>query len=148
MSQPTRTDRIELPTSGLSGHDLRRVQKLNDTLRRTRALVAESEDATHSIALLLAETRVLVLRMGRYEFGQMAGMHFHAVKNVETPGSHPQHESLSRVYRTWNRLATSDHGPSSREKKQRAESCAKFLDLLVPEEDEHGRPFRASVDGL
>ncbi len=148
MSQPTRTDRIELPTRSLSGHDLRRVRKLNDTLRRTRALVAESEDAAHFIAQLLAETRVLVLRMGRYEFGQMAGMHFHAVKNVETPGSHPQHESLSRVYRTWHRLATSDHGLSSRLKKQLAEACAKFLDLLVPEEDEHRRPFRASVYGL
>ena len=148
MSQPTRTDRIGLPTSGLHGHDLRRVQKLNDTLRRTQALVAGSEDAAGSIALHLAETRVLVLRMGRYEFSRMAGMNYYAVKNVETPSSHPQHGSLSRVYRTWSRLATSEHGPSSRVKKQLAEACAKFLDLLVPEEDEYGRPFRASVDGL
>ena len=103
MPQPTRTDRIELPTSGLSGHDLRRVDKLNGTLRRTRALVAKSKDPARLIAQLLAETRVLVLQMGRYEFGQMAGMHFHAVKNVETPGSHPQHECSSEtigVFRT------------------------------------------------
>ena len=148
MLQPKRPHRMELPTGRLKGHDLRRVQKLNDTLRRTRALVAESEETENSIALLLAETRVLVLRMGRYEFGQTAGMHFHAVKNAETPGSHPQHESLSRVYRMWNRLATSDRGMSSRLKKQLADACVKFLDLLVPEEDEYGRSFRASVDGL
>ena len=144
-----RTDKIELSTHGLVGHGLRRVRKLNDTLRRTRTLVVESgKDASHSIALLLAETRVLVLRMGRHEFGQIAGMHFHAVKNVETPGSRPQHESFSRVYRTWNQLATGDHGQSPRAKKQLTEACATLLDLLVPEEDEHGRPLRATIYGL
>jgi len=148
MSKPTRTAETELPTLGLTGHDLRRIQKLNDTLRRTRVLVAESEDVAHSIALLLAETRVLIIRMGRYEFGQMAGMHFHAVKNAETPSSHPQHESLSRVYRTWDRLATRDRERSPRVRKQLTEACAQFLDLLVPEEDAHGRPLRTSVYGL
>lgn len=147
MSKAKRTTKTELPTGGVTGYDLRRVQKLNDTLRRTRALVAESEDAADSIALLLAETRVLVLQMGRYEFGQMAGMHFHAVKNAETPGSHPQHESLSRVYRTWNGLAR-DRGLSPRVRKQLTGACARLLDLLVPEEDEQGRPLRASVGGL
>lgn len=148
MPKPTRTAETEVPTLGLTGHALRRIQKLNDTLRRTRALVAESEDAAHSIALLLAETRVLLIRMGRYEFGQLAGMHFHAVKNAETPSSHPQHESLSRVYRTWRRLATRDREHSPRVRKQLTDACAQFLDLLVPEEDEHGRPLRTSVDGL
>jgi hypothetical protein len=127
---------------------LRRILKLNDTLRKTRSLVAQSGRTAASIALLLAETRVLVLRMGRYEFGQLAGMHFHAVKNAETPGSHPQHESLSRVYRTWSQLATSDRERSHRVRKQLADACAKLLDLLVPEEDERGRPLRTSVDGL
>ncbi|MCA9125108.1 MAG: hypothetical protein KDB11_33260 [Planctomycetales bacterium] len=127
---------------------MRRILKLNDTLRNTRALVAQSEHAADSIALLLAETRVLVLRMGRYEFGRLAGMHFHAVKNAETPGTHPQHESLSRIYRTWNRLATNDREHSPRVRKQLAEAGAKLLDLLVPEQDERGRPLRTSVDGL
>lgn len=146
---PTLANEIELSRQGFSGHGLRRIQKLNDTLRRTRALVAESrEDATKSLALLIAETRVLVLRMGRHEFGTTAGMHFHAVKNVETPGSHPQHESFSRVYRTWNRLATGDHGQTPKVKKQLSQACAKILDLLVPEEDEYGHPLRATIDGL
>ena len=96
MPKPPPAANTELSTRGFTSHGLRRILKLNDTLRHTRDLVAESEDAAQSIALLLAETRVLVLRMGRYEFGQLAGMHFHAVKNAETPGSHPQHESLSR----------------------------------------------------
>ena len=147
MSKRTRNSNLELSTRGLAGHDLRRVQKLNDTLRRTRALTAKSEDAAHSIALLLAETRVLVLQLGRYEFGQMAGMHFHAVKNAETPGSHPQHESLSRVYRTWNRIAGDKKQPR-RVQNQLAAACGELLELLVPEEDEEGRPLRASVDGL
>ncbi|MEO2017102.1 MAG: hypothetical protein ABGZ53_22330 [Fuerstiella sp.] len=148
MSTPLRTAQAELPTRGLTSHDLRRVQKLNDTLRRTRALVARSGDPAHSTALLLAETRVLVLRMGRYEFGQTAGMHFHAVKNAETPGSHPQHESLSRVYRTWSRFATPGSGQGPRVRKQLNDACAKFLDLLVPEEDDRGRLLRRSVNGL
>ena len=147
MTKRKRTAELELPTGGLSGHGLRRVQKLNDTLRRTRALSAKSKDLDHSIALLLAETRVLILEMGRYEFGQVAGMHFHAVKNAETPGSHPQHESLSRVYRAWGRLAN-ERGQPQRVKRQLKTVSAKLLDLLVPEEDEQGRPFRASVDGL
>ena len=146
---PQLTDKTELSTQGLIGHGLRRAQKLNNTLRRTRTLVAESgEDALDSIALLLAETRVLVLRMGRHEFGQIAGMHFHAVKNVETPGSHPQHESFSRVYRTWDRLATGDHGQSPRAKKQLTEACVTLLDLLVPEKNNQGQPLRATIDGL
>lgn len=147
MPKRKRSIARELSTRGLTSHDLRRVQKLNDTLRRTRALVAKSEDPEHSISLLLAETRVLILEMGRYEFGQVAGMHFHAVKNAETPGSHPQHESLSRVYRTWGRLAE-ERGQSRGLKKQLTAISAKLLDLLVPEQDEQGRPFRASVDGL
>lgn len=147
MSKRTRNPEPELSTRGCAGHDLRRVQKLNDTLRRTRALVAQSQDASRSIALLLAETRVLVLQMGRYEFGKIAGMHFHAVKNAETPGSHPQHESLSRIYRTWERLASDKDQPAP-VRKQLAAACDKLLDLLVPEEDERGRPLRASVDGL
>ncbi len=98
-----------LPSKGLGGHALRRVQKLNGTLRATRRLVKDSGiDPQQSLALLVAETRVLVLRLGRYEFAQLAGMHFHALKNVETPGSQPQHESLSRVYRAWQRLASGD----------------------------------------
>ena len=145
----TLSDRVELSTDGLTGHVLRRIQKLNDTLRRTRALVAVSgEPAADSIAMLLAETRVLVLRMGRHEFGKAAEMHFHAVKNVETPGSHPQHESFSRVCRTWNRLAIGNHGQSRRVKQQLTDSCVRLLDLLVPEQDDHGRPLRATVDGL
>ena len=112
----TLTENAEISTRNLAGHVLRRAQKLNDTLRRTRVLVAESdENRSNSIALLLAETRVLVLRMGRHEFGGIAGMHFHAVKNVETPGGHPQHESFSRVYRAWQRLATEDRGQAPRE---------------------------------
>ena len=138
----------ELSTRGFASHELRRILKLNDTLRNTRSLVAQSERAADSIALLLAETRVLVLRMGRYEFGQLAGMHFHAVKNAETPGTHPQHESLSRIYRTWNRLATNDREHSPCVRRQLAEACAKLLDLLVPEQDERSRPLRATVDGL
>ena len=148
MPKPPSAAQRELSTRGVASHDLRRILKLNDTLRKTRSLVAQSGRTADSIALLLAETRVLVLRMGRYEFGQLAGMHFHAVKNAETPGSHPQHESLSRVYRTWSQLATSDHERSPRVRKQLADACAKLLDLLVPEEDERGRPLRASVDGL
>ncbi|MDA1055761.1 MAG: hypothetical protein O3C40_35660 [Planctomycetota bacterium] len=148
MPQPRSAAQRELSTRGFASHDLRRILKLNDTLRNTRALVAQSEHAADSIALLLAETRVLVLRMGRYEFGQLAGMHFHAVKNAETPGTHPQHESLSRIYRMWNRLATNDREHSPRVRKQLAEACAKLLDLLVPEQDERGRPLRATVDGL
>ena len=145
----TSNDNPEISTRNLGGHVLRRVQKLNDTLRRTRALVAESEeDRSHSIALLLAETRVLVLRMGRHEFGGVAGMHFHAVKNVETPGGHPQHESFSRVYRTWQRLATEEHGQSSRVKAQLQLASVKLIDLLVREQDDRGRPLRATVDGL
>jgi hypothetical protein len=77
----------------------------------------------------------------------MAGMHFHAVKNAETPDSHPQHESLSRVYRTWQRIGSEKKQPA-RVRKQVAEAYDKLLDLLVPEEDEHGRPLRASIDGL
>lgn len=143
------SDNPELSTRNLGGHVLRRAQKLNDTLRRTRALVAKSEeDRPHSIALLLAETRVLVLRMGRHEFGGVAGMHFHAVKNVETPGGHPQHESFSRVYRTWQRLAKDDHGQSPRVKSQLHRAGAKLLDLLVPEHDDRGRPLRSTIDGL
>jgi hypothetical protein len=145
---PLRTAKAELPARGLTGHNLRRIQKLNDTLRQTRALVAAAEDPANSIALLLAETRVLVLQMGRYEFGQAAGMHFHAVKNAETPGSHPQHESLSRVYRTWSRLAMPDSGQRPPVRKHLTDACARYLNLLVPEEDEHGRVLRASVDGL
>ena len=148
---PTHTDEIELSRNGIFGHGLRRIQKLNDTLRRTRALVAESgEDATHSAALLIAGTRVLVLRMGRHEFGKTAGMHFHAVKNVETPGSYPQHESYSRVYRTWNRLATGagDHELTTNVKKQVCHACARLLNLLVPEVDDQGKPLRATIDGL
>lgn len=146
---PTLADKTELSKQGLSGHGLRRVQKLNDTLLRTRALVAESgEDTAHSLALLVAETRVLVLRMGRHEFAKAAGMHFHAVKNVETPGSHPQHESFSRVYRTWRRLTMEDQCRSPAVKKQLEYLCAKLLDLLVPEEDDYGRPLRATIDGL
>jgi len=148
MPKPPPATKTVLSTRGFTSHGLRRIQKLNDTLRHTRDLVAESEDPAHSIALLLAETRVLTLRMGRYEFGQLAGMHFHAVKNAETPGSHPQHESLSRVYRTWNRLATHDREQPPGVRKQLTEACAKLLNLLVPEKDEHGRPLRASVDGL
>ena len=147
MSKRTRKPEPVLPTRALAAHDLRRVQKLNDTLRRTRELVAKSKNAERSVALLLAETRVLVLRLGRYEFGQMAGMHFHAVKNVETPGSHPQHESFSRVYRTWDKIASDKRRPT-RMRKQLATACDKLLDLLIPEKDEHGRPLRASVDGL
>ncbi|MDA1055650.1 MAG: hypothetical protein O3C40_35085 [Planctomycetota bacterium] len=148
MPKPPPAANTELSTRGFTSHGLRRILKLNDTLRHTRDLVAESEDAAQSIALLLAETRVLVLRMGRYEFGQLAGMHFHAVKNAETPGSHPQHESLSRVYRTWNQLATDDRELSPRVRKQLTEARAKLLKLLVPELDEQGRPLRTSVDGL
>jgi len=145
----TSNDNSEISTRNLGGHVLRRVQKLNDTLRRTRALVAESdEDRSLSIALLLAETRVLVLRMGRHEFGGAAGMHFHAVKNVETPGGHPQHESFSRVYRTWQRLATKKHGQSSRVKSPLHLASVKLLDLLVPEQDDRGRQLRSTVDGL
>ena len=145
----TSNDNSEISTRNLGGHVLRRVQKLNDTLRRTRALVAESdEDRSQSIALLLAETRVLVLRMGRHEFGGAAGMHFHAVKNVETPGGHPQHESFSRVYRTWQRLATKEHGQSSRVKSQLRLASVKLLNLLVPEQDDRGRQLRSTVDGL
>ena len=145
----TSNDNSEISTRNLGGHVLRRVQKLNDTLRRTRALVAESdEDRSLSIALLLAETRVLVLRMGRHEFGGAAGMHFHAVKNVETPGGHPQHESFSRVYRTWQRLATKEHGQSSRVKSPLHLASVKLLDLLVPEQDDRGRQLRSTVDGL
>ena len=110
--------------------------------------MAAAEDPAQSIALLLAETRVLVLQMGRYEFGRVAGMHFHAVKNAETPGSHPQHESLSRVYRTWSRLASPDGGQTPRVRRQLVELCAKLLNLLVPEEDEQRRPLRRSVGGL
>lgn len=139
----------EISTRNLGGHALRRVQKLNDTLRRTRVLVAESdEDRQYSIALLLAETRVLVLRMGRHEFGRVAGMHFHAVKNVETPGGHPQHESFSRVYRTWQRLATTACEHSSRAKAQLHLASVKLLNLLVPEQDDRGRQLRSTVDGL
>ena len=145
----TPDDNPEISTRNLGGHALRRVQKLNDTLRRTRALVAESdEDGAHSIALLLAETRVLVLRMGRHEFGGAAGMHFHAVKNVETPGGHPQHESFSRVYRTWQRLATEEPGQSSRVKSKLHLASARLLKLLVPEHDDRGRPLRSTIDGL
>ncbi len=58
--------KTELPTKGLGGHALRRVQKLNGTLRKTRRLVEKSSvDPQQSLALLVAETRVLVLRMGR-----------------------------------------------------------------------------------
>jgi len=139
----------EISTRNLGGHVLRRAQKLNDTLRRTRALVAESdEDRSQSIALLLAETRVLDLRMGRHEFGGVAGMHFHAVKNVESPGGHPQHESFSRVYRTWQRLAAEGHGQSARLKSQLHRASAKLLNLLVPEQDDRGRSLRSTVDGL
>lgn len=146
---PTLTAKTVLSTRGLTGHALRRAQKLNGTLQRTRALVAEAgQEAAHSIALRVAETRVLVLRMGRHEFGQIADMHFHAVKNVETPGSHPQHESFSRVYRTWNRLATGDGGQSPRVKQQLTQACADLLDLLVPEKDDRERPLRATIDGL
>ncbi len=142
-------DNPEISTRNLGGHVLRRAQKLNDTLRRTRALVAESdEDSSHSIALLLAETRVLVLGMGRHEFGGVAGMHFHAVKNVETPGGHPQHESFSRVYRTWQRLTAEEHGQSARVKSQLHRASAKLLNLLVLEQDDRGRPLRETVDGL
>ncbi len=145
----TSNDNSEISTRNLGGHVLRRVKKLNDTLRRTRALVAESdEDRSDSIALLLAETRVLVLRMGRHEFGGVAGMHFHAVKNVETPGGHPQHESFSRVYRTWQRLATKEPGQSSRVKSQLHLASARLLKLLVPEQDDRGRSLRSTVDGL
>ena len=146
---PKLTDNTEISTRGLGGHVLRRVQKLNDTLRRTRALVAEANEApARSMALLLAETRVLVVQMGRHEFGRVAGMHFHAVKNVETPGGHPQHESFSRVYRTWHQLAAGDHGQSPKVKSQLARACAKLMDLLVPERDDRGRPLRSTVDGL
>ncbi len=149
LMSTTSNDNSEISTRNLGGHVLRRVQKLNDTLRRTRALVAESdEDRPDSIALLLAETRVLVLRMGRHEFGRVAGMHFHAVKNVETPGGHPQHESFSRVYRTWQRLSTEAHGQSSRVKSQLHLASAKLLNLLVPEQDDRGRSLRSTVDGL
>lgn len=145
----TSDDNHEISTRNLRGHVLRRVQKLNNTLRQTRALVAESgEDRSHSIALLLAETRVLVLRMGRHEFGGVAGMHFHAVKNVETPGGHPQHESFSRVYRTWQRLATEKPRLSSRVKSQLHLASAKLLNLLVPERDDRGRLLRSTIDGL
>ena len=147
MSKRTRNSEPELSTHGSTGHDLRRIQKLNDTLRRTRALVTKSKETSHSTALLLAETRVLVLQMGRYEFGKIAGMHFHAVKNAETPGKHPQHESLSRVYRTWDRIANDIEQPA-RIRKQLVAACNQLLDLLVPESDEHGWPLRASVDGL
>ena len=146
---PKLTDNTEISTRGLGGHVLRRVQKLNDTLRRTRALVAEANEApARSMALLLAETRVLVVQMGRHEFGRVAGMHFHAVKNVETPGGHPQHESFSRVYRTWHQLAAGDHGQSPKVKSQLARACAKLMDLLVPERDDRRRPLRSTVDGL
>jgi len=146
---PTTTSHTELSTRGVGGHALRRVQKLNNTLRQTRELVADcGEAAARSIALLLAETRVLVLHMGRHEFGRVAGMHFHAVKNAETPGTHPQHESFSRVYRTWQRLATGAHGQSPAVKRQLLQACDKLLDLLVPEQDEHGRPLNSTIDGL
>ncbi len=142
----------ELPTGNLKGHALRRVQKLNDTLRNTRRLVAKSgQNPQQSLALLVAETRVLVLRMGRYEFGQLANMHFHAVKNVETPGSHPQHESLSRIYRTWYCLTNSDgpHAPrATRTRKLLAEAAVKFLDILVPINDDYERALRSTVEGL
>ena len=149
-SAPTRT--TELPTKSLRGHALRRVQKLNGTLRKTRRLVKRSGvDPQQSLALLVAETRVLVLRMGRYEFGQLANMHFQAVKNVETPGSQPQHESLSRVYREWKRLADAGerYAPTSIQTRKRLEeAAAKLLDLLVPQEDDYGRSLRNTVDGL
>ncbi|MEJ7592451.1 MAG: hypothetical protein WKF77_12945 [Planctomycetaceae bacterium] len=111
-------------------------------------VAVSDEDRSQSIALLLAETRVLVLRMGRHEFGGVAGMHFHAVKNVETPGGHPQHESFSRVYRTWQRLATQKHGQSSRVKSQLQLASGRLLNLLVPEQDDRGRRLRSTVDGL
>ena len=152
MSNSAPLRKSELPTRGLGGHALRRVQKLNGTLRKTRRLVEKSGvDPQESLALLVAETRVLLLRMGRYEFGHLANMHFHAVKNVETPGSQPQHESLSRVYRSWKRLAAADErrAPTSKPtRKGLEEAAAKLLDLLVPLEDDYGRPLRNTVEGL
>jgi transcriptional regulator with XRE-family HTH domain len=149
VKSSARIDTVELSTRGVAGHALRRVQKLNNTLRGTRQLVAKSgEDPAQSIALLLAQTRVLVLKMGRREFGNAAGMHFHAVKNVETPGSHPQHESFSRVYRTWFRFARSEKGPFLPVRGQVAKACEKLLEFLVPQRDEHGRPLRETIDGL
>lgn len=150
MPQAARIRATELPTRGLHGHALRRVQKLNATLRQTRRLVAESEeDPKQSLALLVVETRVLALNMGRYEFGQAAQMHFHAVKNVETPGTQPQHESLSRVYRTWLRFAQRGAGShSAAARKQVRAAAARLLELLVPVQDEYGRPLRRTVEGL
>ena len=146
---PQRTAKVspELPTHGLTGHALRKVQKLNSTLRQTRELVSGYDDLSQSPALLLAETRVLVLRMGRREFGKAARMDYHAVKNCETPGTHPQHESLSHVYRTWDRLA-SRKGSAPRLTRQLRKACKSLLDILVPMRDRDELDLRESVYGL
>lgn len=152
MSKSGQTRRVELSESGFNAHALRRVRKLNDTLRKTRELVERFGDHPgESLALLVAETRVLVLRASRYEFAQLAKMHFHAVKNVETPGSQPQHESLSRVYRAWTGLLANKRwcaSANSQMEEELSNAANRLLDLLVLVEDDYGRPFRNSVEGL
>jgi len=126
-----------LPEDGLKSHKLRSVRLQNKTLQRVRHDVKEhGDEPDESIALLIAETRILALELQPKRFAELAGMHYHAVKNVETPGTHPQHESYSRIYRFWE------------QRKVPKETRQKLLDLLVPETTDEGRPWRRSVEGL
>ena len=126
-----------LSTKGLSGHDLRNANLQNRILRELRRrLERPNQRPVDSLALLVAETRALTLKMTRKEFAERAGMHKHAVQNAETPGSHPQHESMSRIYRIWETLKVPEANK------------IKLLELLVPETDGDGRPLRPTVQGL
>ncbi|MCH8276786.1 MAG: hypothetical protein IIA50_04500, partial [Bacteroidetes bacterium] len=122
---------------------------MNRTLSDTRAASRElGEEPDESIAVLIAETRVLVLEQGKKEFAENAGMHFHAISNAERSGSAPQHKSMSRVYRYWEQIADPEqYKATSRVRQQLWEACEKLLDLLVPDLDEYDRPLRRTVEG-
>ena len=147
-SQIASLSEYELDTTGLHGHETRTCVMKNKTLRKARELMENlSEEPSNPVSVLIAEARVLVLQMGKKEFARAADMDPHAMQNAERPDSHPQHDSMARVYQYLEKREQ-DGSCTREEQRLLAETRQEMLKLLVPEEDQEGRPFRDTVDGL
>jgi len=137
----------ELDSSPLHAHEKRRVNLMNTTLNKARDLAAKETDPSNPVSVLIAEARVLILQMGKKEFAYEADLHPHAIMNAELPTSYPQHDSMSRIYR-YLESRENDRSCTREEQILLEETREMMLELLVPELDQYGKPYRDTVAGL
>ncbi|TSC57379.1 MAG: hypothetical protein Greene041619_1199 [Candidatus Peregrinibacteria bacterium Greene0416_19] len=133
QSEPARL----IPLRGLASHDLRLARVRNGKLLAIREeLRARDVEPEESIALLIAETRILTLGLGIKTFARIARIHPNAAQNVERTDARPEHNSYARVHAAWRKLGVPE------------ETRERLIGLLVPETDTEGRPLRDTVNGL